>query len=94
MDFDLGFVNNFCFGYINVSCFFETFPGVGVWLGGLKILMKTLSSNLDLDFDLGFVDTTFTYEIFAALIKHKLMFTFICVYFIILSIFRKSLMDD
>ena len=29
------YTNNFCFGYIAVSCFFETFPGG--WVGGWKI---------------------------------------------------------
>ena len=30
------YTNNFCFGYIAVSCFFETFPAgwLGGWLGG------------------------------------------------------------
>ena len=55
---------NFCFGYIVVSCFFETFPG---WLAGCgwlenPILMKTQSSvwtwTWTLDFDLGFVNIT------------------------------------
>ena len=32
LDFDLGFVNKFCFGNINVTCFFETFTGVALWL--------------------------------------------------------------
>ena len=59
------YTNNFCFGHINLSCFFETFPGgwgVGVaggrWLEK-TILMKTQSSvwtwTWTLDFDLGFV---------------------------------------
>ena len=53
--------NNFCFGFIALSCFFETFPGG--WLDGWLengILMKTQFSNrtltLSLDFDLGFVN--------------------------------------
>ena len=59
------YTNNFCFGYIAVSCFFETFPGgwVGGWLGGWLenlILMKTQSSVWTwiwtLYLDLGFVD--------------------------------------
>ena len=56
----LMYTNNFCFGYITVSCFFETFPG---WLAGggwLKnpILMKTQLSvwTWTLDFNLGFVN--------------------------------------
>ena len=72
------YTNNFCFGYITVSCFFETFPGgwlgVGVAGGGwleLLILMKTQSSvwtwTWTLDFDLGFVNFDspchFTHEI-------------------------------
>ena len=55
------YTNNFCFGYITVFCFFETFPGwVGGWLENL-ILMKTQSSaqtwtwTWTLDFNLGFV---------------------------------------
>ena len=57
----LMYTDNFCFGYIAVSCFFETFPGgwVGGWLENL-ILMKTQSSvwtwTWTLDFDLGFVN--------------------------------------
>ena len=62
------YTNNFCFGFITVSCFFETFlgwlAGVGVAGGGWlenPILMKTQSSvwtwTLTLDFDLGFVNT-------------------------------------
>ena len=53
--------NNFYFGSIALSCFFETFPGG--WLGGLEnlILMKTQSSaqtwTWTLDFDLGFVNS-------------------------------------
>ena len=58
----LKYTNHFCFGYIAVPCFFETFPGVAgwlaVWLGNL-ILMKTQSSvwtwTCTLDFELGFV---------------------------------------
>ena len=59
------YTNNFCFGYITVSCFFETFPGgwLGVGVAGdgwleLLILMKTQSSvwTWTLDFDLGFVN--------------------------------------
>ena len=59
----LMYTNNFCFGYITVSCFFETFPGG--WLAGggwleKPILMKTQSSvwtwTWTLDFDLGFVN--------------------------------------
>ena len=55
------YTNNFCFGYIAVSCLFETFPGgwLGGWLENL-ILMKTQSSvwtwTWTLDFDLGFVN--------------------------------------
>ena len=58
------YTNNFCFGYIAVSCFFETFPAgwLGGWVAGwvagwLKnpILMKTQSSaqtwTWTLDFD-------------------------------------------
>ena len=61
------YTNNFCFGYISVSWFLETFPGgrVAGWLGGRSenlILMKTQSSVLtwtwSLDFDLGFVKRT------------------------------------
>ena len=56
------YTNNFCFGYITVSCFFETFPG---WLAGLlgwldgwvagKSYFKenqVISLNMDLDFGL------------------------------------------
>ena len=55
----LMYTNNFCFGYITVSCFFETFPdGWGGLMENL-ILMKTTSSawtlTLTLDLDLGFV---------------------------------------
>ena len=63
------YTNNFRFGYITVSCFFETFLGgwmawlvvgwLGMWLENL-ILMKTRSSaqtwTWTLDFDLGFVN--------------------------------------
>ena len=56
------YTNNFCFGYITVSCFFETFPGwLASWLGWLEnpILMKSKSSvwtwTWTLDFNLGFV---------------------------------------
>ena len=31
------YTNNFCFGYIAVSCLFETFPGG--WVGGLLARM-------------------------------------------------------
>ena len=58
--------NNFCFGYIAVSCFFETFLVAGdgflAWGGWLEnpILMKTQSSvwtwTWTSDFDLGFVN--------------------------------------
>ena len=43
----LMYTNNFYFGYIAVSCFFETFPGVAGWLAVWlenPILMKTQSS--------------------------------------------------
>ena len=57
----LMYTNNFCFGYITVSCFFETFP-IGRWVGWLEnpISMKTQLSFLTrtLDFDLGFVNST------------------------------------
>ena len=63
------YTNNSCFGYINVSCFFETFPGwvsgwVSGWVGGwLKntILMKIKSSvwTWTFDFYLGFVNFVF-----------------------------------
>ena len=56
------YTNNFCFGYITVFCFFETFSGwLAGWDGWLEnpILMKTQLSvwtlTLTLDFDLGFV---------------------------------------
>ena len=57
----LMYTNNFCFGYIAVSCFFETFPGVAGWLAVWlenPILMKTKSSvwTWTMDFDLGFVN--------------------------------------
>ena len=55
--------DHFCFGYIAVSFFFETFPvgWVGGWLENM-ILMKAQSSRTwtwSLDFDLGFVNTQF-----------------------------------
>ena len=45
----------FCFGYIAVSCLFETFPGG--WVGGKSDFNENpvVSLDLDLDFDLGFV---------------------------------------
>ena len=60
------YTNNFFFGYIILSYFFETFPGwlagVGVAGGGwleIPILMKTQSSvcTWTLDLDLRFVNT-------------------------------------
>ena len=52
------YTNNFCFGYITVSCFFETFPGcwVGVacWLAGKNDFNENPVVSLDLD--LGFVN--------------------------------------
>ena len=42
--------NNFFFGSIALSCFFETFPGVWGWLD-IAILMKTKSSAFDFEFD-------------------------------------------
>ena len=47
--------NNFYFGSVALSCFFETFP-VGGWRGvegwlDIAILMKTKSSAFDFDFD-------------------------------------------
>ena len=65
LDLDLDFglrlrvCQNFYFGSIALSCFFETFPGG--WLEN-PILMKTQSSakiwtwTWTLDFDLGFVN--------------------------------------
>ena len=41
------YTDNFCFGYIAVSCFFETFPGG--WLG---VENSVVSLDLDLDFGL------------------------------------------
>ena len=44
------YTNNFCFGYITVSCFFETFP---VWLGvGKSDFNENPVVSLDLDFGL------------------------------------------
>ena len=60
------YTNNFFFGYIILSYFFETFPGwlagVGVAGGGwleIPILMKTQSSvcTWTLDLDLGYFNT-------------------------------------
>ena len=54
------YTNNFCFGYIAVSCFFETFPPG--WLAGWQFGKSYFNENpfvspdLDLDFDLGFVN--------------------------------------
>ena len=63
------YTNKFCFGYIAVSCFFETFPGGRAGLGGwqgwvagwkiwffLKTKLSALTLTLTLDFDLGFVN--------------------------------------
>ena len=51
--------NNFCFGYINVSCFFETFPdgwvagGGGGWVVGKSDFNENPVVGLDLDLDFG-----------------------------------------
>ena len=49
------YTDNFCFGYIAVSCVFETFPGG--WLGvvGKSDFNENPVISIDLDFDLGFV---------------------------------------
>ena len=48
------YTNNFCFGYITVSCFFETFPGGwlagGGWVVGESDLNENPVVSLDLDF--------------------------------------------
>ena len=56
------YTDKFCFGYIAVSSFLETFPG-GWLAGGGWVVRKTdfnehpvVSLDLDLDFDLGFVN--------------------------------------
>ena len=54
------YTNNFCFGYITVSCFFESFPGGWLWVGvaGLGWVVGKTDFNenpvfsLDLDFGL------------------------------------------
>ena len=52
--------NNFYFGSIALSCFFKTFPGG--WLAGWVVGKSDFNENpvvsldLDLDFDLGFVN--------------------------------------
>ena len=50
----LMYTDNFCFGYIAVSCFFETFPGVGVagWVVGKSDFNENPVVSLDLDFGL------------------------------------------
>ena len=50
------YTNNFCFGYITVSCFFQTFPGwLGGWLGvvGKSDFNENPGVSLDLDLDFG-----------------------------------------
>ena len=50
------YTNNFYFGYINVYCFYETFPGG--WLAGWVVGKADFNENpvvspdLDLDFGL------------------------------------------
>ena len=64
------YTDNFCFGYIAVYCFFETFPGgwvgvgVGVtgWVVGISDFNENPVISLDLDFDLGFVKIDYIYE--------------------------------
>ena len=58
--------NNFCFEFIVVSCFFETFPagwlawwlaaGRAGWPVGKSDLNENPVISLDLDFDLAFVN--------------------------------------
>ena len=51
------YTNNFCFWYITVSYFFETFPGVwlagGGWLVGNSDFNENPVVSLDLEMDLG-----------------------------------------
>ena len=47
-------INNFCFGYVTLSGFLETFPGG--WLGGKYDFNENPVVEFDLDFELGFVD--------------------------------------
>ena len=57
------YTNNFCFGYITVSCIFEALPGglLGGWVVGKSDFNENQSSaqtwTWTLDFDLGFVNT-------------------------------------
>ena len=53
----LMYIDNFCFGHIAVSCFFETSCVVGRVVGKFDFNENPVVS-LDLDFDLGFVNTT------------------------------------
>ena len=48
------YTNNFCFGYIAVSCFFETFPAgwVGGWVVGKSDFNENPVVSLDLDYGL------------------------------------------
>ena len=52
----LMYTNNFYFGYINVSCFFETFPGGWLagwgWVVGITDFDENPVVSLDLDFGL------------------------------------------
>ena len=45
------YTNNFCFGYITVSCFFETFPGD--WVVGKTNFNENPVVSLDLNLDFG-----------------------------------------
>ena len=49
------YTNNFCFGYIAVSCFFETSCVVARVVGKFDFNENPVVS-LDLDLDLGFVN--------------------------------------
>ena len=49
----LMYTNNFCFGYIAVSCFFETFLGVAGWVAGKSDFDENPDVSLDVDLDFG-----------------------------------------
>ena len=74
------YTNNFCFGYIAVSCFCETLPGgggVAGWVVGKSAFDENpvVSLDLDLDFNTGFVN-----------IYHNQLLKFVCSQFALFDI--------
>ena len=65
----LSYTNNFCFQYIALTCFFETFLGGWGWSVGNCEFNENPVVHLDLDFDLGFVN--FGTELVLTIVKKK-----------------------